>query len=102
MLIAPLLMAALVGLVIVCVAVMEGSPFDVDVFTAWLAYSGYALGLGYFYVAVGSLVVWLAKRTRAVRSDGGTLLPNHRMQAGGLGGGIVRDGRALAAPDTER
>jgi hypothetical protein len=27
MLIAPLLMAALLGLVIVCVAVMEGSPF---------------------------------------------------------------------------
>jgi hypothetical protein len=57
MLIAPLLMAALFGLVIVCVAVMEGSPFDVDVFTAWLAYSGYALGLGYFYVGC-----WIPRR----------------------------------------
>jgi len=71
--IAPLLMVALLGLVIVCVVVIEGSAFDDDTFTAWLAYSVYALGLGYFYVAVALFVLWLAKRTGAVISDGGTL-----------------------------
>lgn len=82
MFIAPLLMVALLGVVIVCVVVMEGSPLDADVFTAWLAYSGYALGFGYFYVAVASVIVWLARRIGAV-------------------GGIVRDERAPDAPEAE-
>ena len=72
MFIAPLLMVALLGVVMVCAVMMEGSPIDVDVFTAWLAYSGYALGLGYFYVAVASVIVWLARRT-GVGNDGSAL-----------------------------
>ena len=42
------------------------------VFTAWMAYSGYALGLGYFYVAVASVSVWLARRMGAVDEDTGS------------------------------
>lgn len=80
MFIAPLLMVALLGVVIVCLTVMEGAPLDDDVGTAWLVYSGYALGFGYFYVAVASVIVLLARRLGAVSSDGGALLPNQRMQ----------------------
>ncbi len=68
MFIAPLLMVALLGLVLVCVVVVEGSSFDADVFTAWLVYSGYAHGFGYFYVVVACFVVWLARRTGAAGS----------------------------------
>ena len=73
MFIAPLLMVALLGVAIVCMVVAEGAPFDAEVFTAWLAYSGYALGLGYFYVAVASIIVWLAKRAGVAGSEGGGL-----------------------------
>jgi len=72
MFIAPLLMAALLGVVLVCVVLVEGSSWDDDVFTAWMAYSGYALGLGYFYVAVASVIVWLARRMGAVDEDTGS------------------------------
>jgi hypothetical protein len=53
---------------------LEGSPFDFDVLTAWAVYSGYALTLGYFYVALACTVVWLARRTGWVANDGDTLL----------------------------
>jgi hypothetical protein len=70
MFIAPLLMVALLGVVIVCLVALEGAPLDAEVFTAWLVYSGYALGFGYFYVAVASGIVWLARRMGAVGGDG--------------------------------
>ena len=109
MFIAPVLMVPLLGLMIVSVVALEGAPFDSDIFdsdilTAWMVYSGYALAVGYFYVALACLVVWLAKRTGRVGYDGGTLLPNHRMQA--TAGGQGRDGSHAgctpAAPDAER
>ena len=66
-------------------AVVGGIPYALLalVFTAWLVYSAYALGFGYFYVAVASVIVWLARRIGAV-------------------GGIVRDERAPDAPEAER
>ena len=72
MCIAPLLMVALLGLIILCVTVMEGSSFDTDVYTAWLAYSGYTLAFGYFYVVLAYFIVWLAKRTGAVQPGEGS------------------------------
>jgi hypothetical protein len=68
---APVLMVALLGLTIVAAVALEGSPVDVEVLTAWAAYSGYALTLGYSYVALACLIVWLARRTGRVGSDGG-------------------------------
>ena len=104
MFIAPVLMVPLIGLMIVSVVALEGAPFDSDILTAWMVYSGYALAVGYFYVALACLVVWLAKRTGRVGYDGGTLLPNHRMQA--TAGGQGRDGSHAgctpAAPDADR
>jgi len=76
MFIAPVLMVVLLGLMIVAMVALEGSPFDFDVPTAWGVYSGYALTLGYFYVALACFVVWLARRTGRVGNDGDTLLPN--------------------------
>jgi hypothetical protein len=86
MLIAPLLMVAVLGLMIVTIFALEGSPLNDDALTSWAVYSGYALGVGYFYVALGYVVVWLARRRGWVRNDGDTLLPNRRVQATGQPG----------------
>ena len=67
---APTLMVVLLGLMIVAMLALEGSPFDFDVLTAWGVYSGYALTLGYFFVALACFVVWLARRTGRVGDDG--------------------------------
>ena len=52
----------------------------------------------------GYAVTWLLTGVLDWRSRHGGREPNHRMQAtaGGLGGGITRDGRAPAAPDAQR
>jgi hypothetical protein len=71
MFVAPFCMVASIGLVIVSLVAWEGSPVDDDVFTAWTVYAGYSLALGYFYVALACLVVWLAKRAGWVKEGGG-------------------------------
>ena len=71
MFVAPVGMVASIGLVILSIDVLEGSSFDDDTFTAWMVYSGYALALGYFYVALACLIVWLAKRTGRINVNGG-------------------------------
>jgi len=104
MFIAPVLMVVLLGLTIVGIGALEGSPFDFNILTAWGVYSGYALTLGYFYVALACCVVWLARRTGWVADERDTPFPNDRMHAttGGLGDSFSSDGRAPAAPDAER
>jgi uncharacterized membrane protein YkvI len=97
MFITPALMVAFLGLAIVTTVALEGSPFDSDNLTAWAVYSGYALMLGYFYVALACLIVWLARRTGRMENDGGT-----QATAGVLEGGISGERRAPAAPDAER
>jgi len=102
---APPLMVALLGLAIVTIVALEGSPFDLEVLTALAVYSGYALTLGYLYVALACLVVWLARRTGRVVNDGGN---NRRRDhplpamAGGSGGGICGDGRVSSTLGAER
>jgi len=69
---APVLMVGFIGLGLLAMVSLDGSPFDTDVLISWAAYSGYALALGYFYVALACLVVWLARRTGRVDNEGET------------------------------
>ena len=66
---APVLMVALLGLTLVAAVALEGAPVDAEVLSAWAVYSGYALMLGYSYVALACFIVWLARRTGRVGSD---------------------------------
>lgn len=68
----PVLMVPLLAAIIMIVSVLEGqSLFDSDLMLAWVVYSGYALGFGYFYVGVAVAIAWLAKRTGAVAQGRG-------------------------------
>ena len=71
MFLSALMMVPLLGIFLLAIASFSRElPLDRGVMVTWGMFSAYALVLGYAYVAMAVLIVWLAKRLRVIAMPG--------------------------------